>query len=156
MLKTRWMTLPRLTGPPLKRQTLQVTLVRLFLCGSENVLMWLSCEGLLFSEPPSSKHRLRKTRPIPGPASPSDVLDRPEYNHNIPVPEIPDKLRRTGSAPVTPHRAPSAFGTPHSRSLSLRSVRSLPKLARGLGRWKKTEVAGWVWIDVKEKPPSPS
>ncbi|KAJ6617306.1 hypothetical protein B0H10DRAFT_2218646 [Mycena sp. CBHHK59/15] len=37
---------------------------------------------------------------------------------------------------------------PHSRNLSL------PKFARGLGKWKKTDTAGWVWIDVKEEQSS--
>ncbi|KAJ6545359.1 hypothetical protein B0H19DRAFT_1266807 [Mycena capillaripes] len=111
-----------------------------------------SYSRLLFSDPPSSKSRLRKTRPIPGPASPSDVLDRPEYNHNLWLPiaassGTPDTLRARSPAP----RSRSSTPTP-PRTRKISRVPSLPKFARGLGRWKKTEEAGWVWVDVKEKP----
>ncbi|KAJ6537385.1 hypothetical protein DFH09DRAFT_1178113 [Mycena vulgaris] len=96
-----------------------------------------SYSRLLFTAPPPSNRRLRKVRPTTA-ASPSAVLDRPEYSHNLPVPariETPGSLRPSPSRP----------GTPLSRSLSM------PKFARGLGRWKKADAAGWVWIDVKEE-----
>jgi len=104
---------------------------------------------LLFSTPPSPSHRrLRKTRPLPGPASPSDVLDRPEYSHNVPIP--------TRGTPETSRcRTPSAPATPRVRPLS--HMRSLPQIARSItGKWKKTDAAGWVWIDVKERAASAS
>ncbi|KAJ7166564.1 hypothetical protein C8R43DRAFT_986350 [Mycena crocata] len=103
-----------------------------------------SYSRLLFTSPPSStNHRLRKPRPIPGPASPSDVLERPVYNHSTslpgPLPQTPERIRRTQSSPSTPRQ----------RNLSL-----VPKFARGLGKNKKPEGPGWVWIDVKAENPS--
>ncbi|KAJ7510673.1 hypothetical protein B0H11DRAFT_1955695, partial [Mycena galericulata] len=66
--------------------------------------------------PPPSNRRLRKTRPVPGPASPSDVLHRREYNHKLPVPRMPDPPRA---------QTPSSPGIPLSRKLSM------PKFALG-------------------------
>ncbi|KAJ7246100.1 hypothetical protein B0H12DRAFT_766925 [Mycena haematopus] len=106
---------------------------------------------LLFSAPPSSHRRLRKARP---PASPSDVLDRPEYSHNLPLPCSPDTPRRAQTPTPRSQTLPSP-GTPRLRTLS--RVRSLPKIARTLtDRLKKPDPAGWVWIDVKERSPSAS
>ncbi|KAF8188935.1 hypothetical protein K438DRAFT_1833542 [Mycena galopus ATCC 62051] len=98
---------------------------------------------LLFSAPSSPHRRLRKTRP---PASPSDVLDRPKYNHNVTIPDSPDISR-------SPTPSPSST-RPRLRTLS--RVRSLPKIARSITtKWKKPEDApGWVWIDVKERSAS--
>ncbi|KAJ7754313.1 hypothetical protein DFH07DRAFT_823015 [Mycena maculata] len=98
-----------------------------------------SYSRLLFTNPPASNHRLRKTRPIPGPASPSDVLARRDYNHNV-------------SPPTTIPTPPIPDGPPARLVRSL----SLPKFAR---KWKKADAPGWVLVDVKEDgyhlPPLP-
>ncbi|KAJ7057359.1 hypothetical protein C8F01DRAFT_1151797, partial [Mycena amicta] len=109
---------------------------------------------LMFTPPsdPEHKRRLLKTRPTPGPASPADVLNRPEYNHSrLPFP-IPLPMRSASSpssSPIlrsktpTPTRSPSAgspivrsktptpsSSTPRGRNLSSRrSLPSLPKLS---------------------------
>ncbi|KAJ7136670.1 hypothetical protein C8R44DRAFT_976185 [Mycena epipterygia] len=83
---------------------------------------------LLFTGTPPATRRLRKARPVPAPASPSDVLDRSDYSHNLPVP-----------APGTPEN-------PRASTLCQRHL-SLPKFVRG--RKKTKTAAGWVWIDVK-------
>ncbi|KAF7343012.1 DJ-1 protein-PfpI domain-containing protein [Mycena venus] len=104
-----------------------------------------------FSASPSASHRrLRKTRPLPGPASPSDVLDRPEYSHNVPIPDTPEPPR---SRTPTPRCRTPLSHVSASRTLS--HMRSLPKIARNLtGKWKKTEDAGWVYINVKDRSAS--
>ncbi|KAJ7653894.1 hypothetical protein DFH06DRAFT_519397 [Mycena polygramma] len=112
-----------------------------------------SYSRLLFADPPSLNRRLRKTRPTPGPASPSDVLDRREYNHNVPMPSpgTPDTPPRTPSRNHNHTRSSTPTPTSSPRQRKISHVPSLPKFARGLGRWKKTEEAGWVWIDVKDQ-----
>ncbi|KAJ7811325.1 hypothetical protein B0H14DRAFT_2860268 [Mycena olivaceomarginata] len=111
-----------------------------------------SYSRLLFCDAPSSKSRLRKPRPMPGPASPSNVLDRPEHNDNLPTPPP-----RSGTTVTFRTRSP-ASGTPTPRTRKILCRPSLPKFARGLGRRKKTdEAAGWVWVEVKENAkPHPS
>ncbi|KAJ7463177.1 hypothetical protein FB451DRAFT_1265806 [Mycena latifolia] len=100
-----------------------------------------SYSRLLFTGLPHSQRRLRKTRPVTRPASPAAVLDRPEYSHNLPVP-VPG----TPKSPRARSRPPSTPSTP------LRHHLSMPKFARGLGKWRKSETTGWVWIDVKGEP----
>ncbi|KAJ7154592.1 hypothetical protein C8R46DRAFT_1117840 [Mycena filopes] len=128
------------------------------------------------SAPITPNRRLHKNRPPPKPASPSDVLQRPQYSHNVPILARPEPQRAqtlpARARPVPPARSltlptparadppraqtPTPAGTPRQRYHSIRSVRSLPKFARGLGKTfthspKKAEPPGWVWIDVKEK-----
>ncbi|KAJ7279464.1 hypothetical protein C8J57DRAFT_1303385 [Mycena rebaudengoi] len=84
---------------------------------------------LLFPDKPTPSHRrLRKCRSTdPGSrASPSAVLGRPQYSHNVPLPDS-----------TSPHTSP---------------FRSLPKFARGLGKSKKSEsdIGKWVWVDMKK------
>ncbi|KAJ7728655.1 hypothetical protein B0H16DRAFT_1734597 [Mycena metata] len=114
---------------------------------------------------PTPNRRLHKNRPPPKPASPSDVLTRREYSYNVPIPPRPTPQRaQTLPAPPPPRRSqtptPSSAGASRTHSLSVRTVRSLPRFARGLGKSpKKSEPPGWVWIDVKERDefaPSPS
>ncbi|KAJ7681349.1 hypothetical protein B0H17DRAFT_1205880 [Mycena rosella] len=100
---------------------------------------------LFIPPPPPASRRLRKTRPVPGPAAPSAVLDRREYSHNVPIPPMPPRT------PEASHiRPPSRSSTP-----ILPRKLSMPKFARGIGKWKKTDTAGWVWIDVKGEAHSP-
>ncbi|KAJ7349671.1 hypothetical protein DFH08DRAFT_958644 [Mycena albidolilacea] len=125
------------------------------------------------SKPASASHRrLRKLRPVPGPASPSDVLDRSEYSHNVPVPPCTPSPTSTSASPSAFASSPSRPGTPRSHTApsspastrpplrTLSRIQSLPKIARGLtGKWKKTDTGdapGWVWIDVKERAASAS
>ncbi|KAJ7777104.1 hypothetical protein B0H16DRAFT_1879246 [Mycena metata] len=107
--------------------------------------------------PPPSR-RLHKNAPPPKPASPSDVLERPEYSYSVPLLALAlprPQPQRSQTLPATPPRrskTPTPAGTPRARNLSIRSMRSLPKFARGLGgKPKNPEPLGWVWIDVKEK-----
>ncbi|KAJ7800693.1 hypothetical protein B0H14DRAFT_2615959 [Mycena olivaceomarginata] len=129
---------------------------------------------LLFAAAASkpSHRRLRKLRPVPGPASPSDVLDRSEYSHNVPVPPStpsptstsasPFAFAPSPSRPCSPrsHTAPSSPASTRPPLRTLSRIQSLPKIARGLtGKWKKTDAGdgpGWVWIDVKERAASAS
>ncbi|KAJ7177264.1 hypothetical protein C8R43DRAFT_1118269 [Mycena crocata] len=98
-----------------------------------------SYSRLLFTAPASpANRRLPKARPVRGPAYPSDVLDRPVYNHSTsvpgPPPGTPEPIRRTQSSP----------SARRSRNLYL-----VPKFVRGVGKNKKHDGPGWVWIDVK-------
>ncbi|KAJ6462587.1 hypothetical protein C8R45DRAFT_527556 [Mycena sanguinolenta] len=103
---------------------------------------------LFFTAPPSPQRRLRKSRP---PASPSDVLDRPDYSHNRPLPTSPATSR---AQTPTPSRSQTLPLPAHPRLRTLSRVRSLPKIARTLtDRLKKPEPDGWVWINVKERSP---
>ncbi|KAJ7636621.1 hypothetical protein FB45DRAFT_906960 [Roridomyces roridus] len=103
--------------------------------------------GLMFPGTPAAPQRLRKPRPAPGPASPADVLHRPNYNH-------------TNSAPSPLPSSPSPPPRSATPSSPRERVFSLPKIARGLGLTRTRSRAsnkseadgpGWVWVDVKDK-----
>ncbi|KAJ7190809.1 hypothetical protein GGX14DRAFT_579503 [Mycena pura] len=119
-----------------------------------------------------SMRRLRKTRPVPGPASPADVLRRPGYSHTVPT-GSPNSRSRSHSRPArsqTPMPTPSppsptssGSAAPLKRTLSsMRSLPSLPKLSlrRARGKFRGAESAsadtdtnagpGWVWIAVTD------
>ncbi|KAJ7795485.1 hypothetical protein B0H14DRAFT_3158597 [Mycena olivaceomarginata] len=102
-----------------------------------------SYSRLLFCDAPSSKSRLRKPRPMPGPASPSNVLDRPEHNDNLPTPPP-----RSGTTVTFRTRSPAS---------DLVQAEP-PKIRPRFGPAEKTdEAAGWVWVEVKENAkPHPS
>ncbi|KAF7367074.1 DJ-1 protein-PfpI domain-containing protein [Mycena sanguinolenta] len=74
--------------------------------------------NLFFAAPPSSQRRLRKNRP---PASPSDVLDRPEYSHNLPLPTSPNTSRAQTPTPTRsqtlplPAHPPPAYPLPRAQ-----------------------------------------
>ncbi|KAF7307935.1 DJ-1 protein-PfpI domain-containing protein [Mycena kentingensis (nom. inval.)] len=101
---------------------------------------------LMFSSPrDTSNRRLQKTRPVPvpGPASPADVLNR-EYNHRHrfpfpvppPAPASPDASpspppRRAKTPTPSPCANASASPRTRARNLSSRSMPSLPKLKLG-------------------------
>ncbi|KAJ7029187.1 hypothetical protein C8F04DRAFT_1288964 [Mycena alexandri] len=113
---------------------------------------------------PTPNRRLHKSRPPPKSASPSDVrAGSTATTSQGPDPSVRRRCppRRSQTPMPTPMPTPTPAGTPHTRHLSVRSVHSLPRFARGLGKSpKKAEPpGGWVWIDVKERDefaPTPS
>ncbi|KAJ7029229.1 hypothetical protein C8F04DRAFT_1265105 [Mycena alexandri] len=107
------------------------------------------------SPAPTPNWRLHKRWPPPKPASPSDVLER-NYSYNVRLPALArPEPQRSQMLPATPppqcSQTPTPAGTPRTRNLSIRSMHSLPKFARRLGKSKKPERLGWVWINIKEK-----
>ncbi|KAF7291323.1 DJ-1 protein-PfpI domain-containing protein [Mycena indigotica] len=131
---------------------------------------------LMFSTPPADSNSRSRLHKLRGPASPADVLKRPQYNHTSASPSPatnskPFPFPSPNSSPVqrakTPTQRPASPLSPatRARKLSSRSLPSLPKLRLSLkrrvpsadgGAGSRSAGAeqpgpGWVWIDVKDK-----